>query len=82
MQDLLRTMDQTLLDRREDFHLLNSEMLYSLAMGHALAKMPQEELLYALEPHILAKADTFYPGKLSMLLVYFFTMEQGSIDFL
>ena len=59
----LKTIEIIILDRKKDLRLLSPELLFSLVLAFSNAKLPSE-LLYLVEPHILAKRNEFAPGLL------------------
>ena len=57
----MKLIEQVILSRRGDLKLMNPDLLYSLVLAFSNAKM-QSELLYLVEPHILARTQEFNAG--------------------
>ena len=57
----MKLIEQVILSRRGDLKLMNPDLLYSLVLAFTNAKM-QSELLYLVEPHILARTKEFNAG--------------------
>jgi len=57
----LKLIEHVILSRRSDLKLLSADLMYSLVLAFANSKL-QSELLYLIEPHILAKSSEFNAG--------------------
>jgi hypothetical protein len=55
---LLKTVEKMLLDsRKADLGRMSADLCFSLVFGFSHANIKDSELLYLIEPHILAKID-------------------------
>jgi hypothetical protein len=60
---------------------MSADLIYSLVLAFTNSKI-KSELLYLIEPHILARRDEFNAGQLVMLCSNYVQLEQGTVEFL
>lgn len=60
---------------------MSADLIYSLVLAFTNSKI-KSELLYLIEPHILARRYEFNAGQLVMLCSNYVQLEQGTVEFL